>query len=294
MGPVAASLQLNTLHDNPQYSMKLYHYTTLESLALILKNKTLKFSRLDCVDDLEEGRVESSGIKLGKHFFASCWTENPEESIPLWKMYSGDSYGVRISLEKDMFKKYVIKSGIYNGLPVIGCVDSLLPAEELFNKEYMPFPPVFTQSSVDDFFYRKVEYIDDVSKATEDIVHITPTDGNRADMEIALGKVGRYKHKRWSFQEETRFVISFLPINPLRYKPDVVSSLVMEAYQSDRHVPFNSYYMHLRDDVFDNLEIVLNPMASEGLKVIVEKLCAAYAPNAVIKESSLGSLVKMK
>lgn len=274
--------------------MKLYHYTTVDALALILKNKTLKFSRLDCVDDLEEGRVESSGIKLGKHFFVSCWTENPEESIPLWKMYSRDSYGVRISLDKDMFKKYVVKSGTYNGIPVIGSIESLLPAEELFNKNYMPFPPNITPSSVDSFFYRKVEYVDDVDKATEDIVKIIPKGGNMVDMNIALGNVGRYKHKRWAFQEETRFVISFFPINPIQYNPDIVSTLVMNAYRTGTHVPFNSYYMHLRDDVFENLEIVLSPMASEGQKVIVENLCATYAPNAVVRESSLGPLVKMK
>ena len=137
--------------------MRLYHYTTIDALALILKNKTIKFSRLDCVDDLEEGRVESSGIKLGKHFFASCWTENPEESIPLWKMYSGDSYGVRISLDKDMFKKYHISSGTYNGISVEGSIECLLPVEEIFYKEYIPFPPNITPSSIDSFFYRKVE-----------------------------------------------------------------------------------------------------------------------------------------
>ncbi len=34
--------------------MKVYHYTSIETLALILKNKSIRFNRLDCVDDLEE------------------------------------------------------------------------------------------------------------------------------------------------------------------------------------------------------------------------------------------------
>lgn len=29
--------------------MMIYHYTTIDSLALILKNQTLLFNRLDCV-----------------------------------------------------------------------------------------------------------------------------------------------------------------------------------------------------------------------------------------------------
>ena len=47
--------------------MRIYHYTNLESLALILKNKTIRFNRLDKVDDLEEGNVESLGVKFSKY-----------------------------------------------------------------------------------------------------------------------------------------------------------------------------------------------------------------------------------
>ena len=68
--------------------MKLYHYTTLETLALILKSKTIRFNRLDRVDDLEEIAI-SKGVKLGQYVFVSCWTKDEEESVPLWKMYAG-------------------------------------------------------------------------------------------------------------------------------------------------------------------------------------------------------------
>lgn len=53
--------------------MKLYHYTTIDTLALILKNRTIRFNRLDKVDDLEE-KVVSCGVNLGQYIFASCWT----------------------------------------------------------------------------------------------------------------------------------------------------------------------------------------------------------------------------
>lgn len=61
--------------------MRIYHYTSLESLALILQNKTIRFNRLDKVDDLEEGNVESLGIKFCKYIFVSCWTEDENENI---------------------------------------------------------------------------------------------------------------------------------------------------------------------------------------------------------------------
>ncbi len=34
--------------------MKIYHYTTIETLALILESKCIKFSRLDMLDDKTE------------------------------------------------------------------------------------------------------------------------------------------------------------------------------------------------------------------------------------------------
>lgn len=48
--------------------MKLYHYITIDTLALILKNKTIRFARLDKVDDLEEKAV-SCGVNLCQYIF---------------------------------------------------------------------------------------------------------------------------------------------------------------------------------------------------------------------------------
>ena len=87
--------------------VRIYHYTSIDSLALILKNRTLRFSRLDRVDDLEEARVEQNQYDLSKFLFVSCWTENGEESIPLWKMYSGGAGGVRIGVDKEMFEGFL-------------------------------------------------------------------------------------------------------------------------------------------------------------------------------------------
>ena len=42
--------------------MKIYHYTSIETLALILKNKTIRFNRLDHVDDVDEAAY-GSGVQ---------------------------------------------------------------------------------------------------------------------------------------------------------------------------------------------------------------------------------------
>ena len=50
--------------------MKIYHYTSIETLALILKNKTIRFNRLDHVDDVDEAAYGSGVQKtlLGRVF----------------------------------------------------------------------------------------------------------------------------------------------------------------------------------------------------------------------------------
>ena len=65
----------------------LYHYTSLETLALILTNKSLCFNTLLNVDDIEEAETSDMGL-LGKYVYVSCWTDEAAESIPMWQLYT--------------------------------------------------------------------------------------------------------------------------------------------------------------------------------------------------------------
>ena len=78
----------------------LYHYTSLATFALILTTKSIKFNRLDLVDDPDESLFGygDSDMKLNSSSFVSCWTEDKVENIALWKMYT-DLKGVRIGHE---------------------------------------------------------------------------------------------------------------------------------------------------------------------------------------------------
>ena len=57
------------------YPEWLYHYTSLESLALILQNRTIKFNSLQNVDDLEEAATEVMG-EFGKYIYATDYKIN--------------------------------------------------------------------------------------------------------------------------------------------------------------------------------------------------------------------------
>lgn len=87
----------------------LYHYASLDTLALILHNRTIRFSRLDKVDDPQEQRSADSQ-NLGKMKLVSCWTSSDEESIPMWREYAGAECGVRIQMKSHPFKRYSVST----------------------------------------------------------------------------------------------------------------------------------------------------------------------------------------
>ena len=93
----------------------LYHYTSLDTLAMILHNRTIRFSRLDKVDDPQEQRSADSQ-NLGKMKLVSCWTSSDEESIPMWREYAGAECGVRIQMKSYPFKQYSVSNDSLNML----------------------------------------------------------------------------------------------------------------------------------------------------------------------------------
>lgn len=82
----------------------LYHYTNVDTLKMIMENGTFRFNSLQNVDDLEEMETENFG-KLGRFCYASCWTDEPKESIPMWKEYTSPKKGLRIKLPVDIFEE---------------------------------------------------------------------------------------------------------------------------------------------------------------------------------------------
>lgn len=282
---------------------KIYHYTSIETLALILKNKTIRFNRLDNnLDDLEEGQISSNGVKLGNYGFVSCWTEERNESIPLWKLYTNNGIGVRIALEQDMFKDY-----LYSGTVEIGDIKfdsdfsgynrTKTPIEDLFNPNYIVFT-ILSDQYDHPSFYKTIEYVDDIDEKTKDSVRLSPKDDkNYQRITIRHHDIGLYKKKHWEFEKETRFFLFIIPGKKMTMEKEfnkVWEQWLYNVWTKNIKNSISSYYMHLKEDIFDDMEIVLSPSCSEADKIIVSSLCKQYAPKAKILNSSLQDLVKIK
>ena len=187
----------------------LYHYTNLETLALILRNRTIRFNSLDKMDDLQE--KETADLKnVGQFFYISSWTEDATESIPMWNMYASLNSGIRIKLRKNPFKVYentavdishVVHTSVTDnsdGKPL----RSIIPLAEMFAKGF-----IAPQAIAGDFLC-KVEYTNNRDKLYP---RMLMENGNQ--FTIAMGELGRYKNLHWDFQSEWRYILNIFPIN---------------------------------------------------------------------------------
>lgn len=274
----------------------IYHYTNIEILALILKNRTLRFNRLDKVDDPEESIFISNGVNLGPYTFVSCWTEKKEESIPMWKMYTQGKWGVRLSFIKEgLFKTYCEDDGYrYNGLVTTNFgaqIKHLFPADVRYNQT--KYTPPFISEDYDKCnFYRKIEYVKDVKQFAKDSVL-----KERSYLCVKSDQVGSYKNERWDFQEESRFVLLFMPGNPSAVfnTPGYAAeqNKMISDFVQNKDLGFSYYDMNLSDEAFDSLVITMSPLCDMPQRTIVEALKDKYAPKAKVVDSNLlGKIAK--
>lgn len=279
--------------------MKLYHYTSIDSLACILKNRTIRFTRLDLLDDLEEN-IQSSGVNIGHYAFASCWTDDKEESIPLWKMYTENGLGVRLAIDSDMFMDYhnpekLTLSGIALSTNDSPFSITKTPLEDFINPNIMLLP--ITPTEMNNLFFKKVEYVDDVYQRTKNCVKIVQGENNYSRVFIFHPDVGKYKNLRWAFQKEVRFVLLIFPGKQFSSTKSFLAEYEQWLFDVwTKNIPNTiSYYdMHLKEEIIDSIEITLSPSMPISKQIIVEALINQYAPHAKVSPSILNTSVRLK
>lgn len=263
----------------PKY---LYHYTSIDSLAMILSTKKIRFNALNQVDDLSEGKCKDYRF-IGNYFFISSWTDIERESLPFWNMYTPVMKGVRIKMPTSLFNENPIFTNEKQGLSV-GFYKSIIPQDETFQSTYWIVP---TQNE----FLSKVEYTDDSNKLYPTIRTIS---GDK--FTISLNKIGSYKSMHWEFQSEWRFIIKIFPITSKaptlnNSESDMISDSLYSIQKGDK-LPFSDYYVNINELKFKEMEILLGPKHSIADRIIVESLISKYNPEAKLDISDLHRKIK--
>ena len=275
---------------------RIHHYTSIDTLALILASKKVRFNRTDRVDDITESQRHPR-IRFGSYFFVSCWTHDQAESIPQWHMYTDRMKGVRISLPVMPFqqKRLVPRPGWK--VETHGALHAPLSLDEQFGPNYFVVPMFLDLKH----FGGAVEYCDDTESRYEKAITLHEDKGR---MSVQISKpfdLVRLKRSEWAFQKEYRFSLFVLPSLPV--PADGPGS---EAFASafPNHVatalargspPGIDYLdVDLSNEALGEIEITLGPLCSEGSKLAVRALAAEYAPGARVTESRFTGSIRSR
>jgi hypothetical protein len=274
----------------------IYHYTEINKLALILKNKTIRFNRLDRVNDLTEARIEK-GIDFGKLFFVSCWTHQDEESIPLWHMYTNRMAGVRVALPRNPFRKRpFVPPESWGPKLTTGPILSPIDFADAFTDEYF----ILTSFLNQDHLGGPVRYVDDVQTVYKDAVNISWPSNSQFEIKIKkLLDLPRLKAECWSFEREFRFVLCILPSLPVPPKgwadpsfPKMQADHVGNCLRSGVGPPLGYKDIALSPDVLDQITVMLGPCCTEGDEILVKQLLKGFTKHGQLERSVLSGTIR--
>jgi len=273
----------------------IHHYTSIETLALLLASGKLRFNRLDRVDDMREAQ-RHSGIDFGKYFFVSCWTHDPNESIPQWHMYTERMTGVRISLPVTPFQQKLLRPKPEWKLESQGTTVGPLSLEELFGDSYFVVP-MFTEPKN---FAGPVEYVDNIEARYAEAVKVSKQPEGKVLMTISRPfDLARLKSPEWAFQAEYRFFLFVLPSiqlpaegpgSPAFYKR--LPNYVTQAMLSGIAPSINFLDIDLSKSALDNILVTTGPLCSQGAKLCAQALVERYATKGRVEQSCFSGTIR--
>lgn len=248
---------------------KLYHYCSINTLELILKNQTIRFSSLGTVDDMEESLTEEDS-NLGKVCFISCWTDLEKETAEMWRGYTDMGKGVRISLPKDLFKEAPEEK------------DALLTFYDIRDTYDISLSPPYTP------ILSPVTYTKDntliklsVLKKHEEVCNNCGNQSYSLNFNTKL--LGKFKRNIWESQSEWRYLLLAIPNQYHRnhvegkYQDGDLEQRLSLMESDLRSLEFKSDFIdyEFNKNILNSLEVLTGPLNSEednqNVQIIIDK-----------------------
>lgn len=230
---------------------RIFHYTSIDNLKLILENKTIRFNSMANMDDMKEGFSIDFG-DLSRYLYSSSWTKDKNENIPLWVMYTDNMKGVRIEADSDFLEIEEDRNG---------------KVTNITNENALVYRLQYGNNSNS---LVKVKYSEEYKSCIKN---------SRGFIGEEILDIGRIKPTAWSFQNEWRFRL--LGIN----KNKIVS------YGDNDYLKFgDSIYINVENDMefidvkfnidkLSNANFVIGPNTNQNDYDRVTKMVYKYITN---------------
>lgn len=297
----------------------LYHYTSVDVLELILKNRTIRLNPLSKMDDWQE-QFSAHGIAHGRHIFISSWTAESEEIPRMWRDYCKPSPedGVRLRLPVNPFS--ATENDLRQPVPsehrlaevnrewIIRAILSHYP--EARRKMFDGFEGMRTFASYKERLRRDYPAVAKRLSESSEKVQRKTTMANCHDVNKLLRQVeytdepkkiypqlyheyqgqmfgdftnyGTVKNTSWNWQKEWRYIVGFYRMRAFRKKADGT----LEWYD----VPFDYYDLKLDPEKLAQLEVMTSPVMSEQSRKKLEAVLDRYLSGTRVVKSGLKGL----
>lgn len=236
----------------------LYHYTSVSTLIKILQSKRIRFNRLDLMNDPVEGHT-SMFPDAKTCVFASCWTAESREELPMWKVYT-NLEGCRLRMPIDMFsseeKMSVVKCNKSNNYLMSS---KLSCAYEVKRKKQ---PEISKNNFLSGNIYgpTSIEYYYNKQMLEENIVNEDKSQDFEF-FEINLNLLGQRKLDYWKFEKEFRYRIFI-------HDAIVMAGATQVLNQGFANSPVITEFVDipLEEKALNNIEVIMGPKTSPSDK----------------------------
>ncbi|WP_153575779.1 hypothetical protein [Pseudomonas aeruginosa] len=235
---------------------KIYHYTSFETFKKIIETGTIRLNSLANVDDAEEGFLIDT-TSQAPYTFASCWTRDAKESVPLWTMYVDSPFAVRIGVSTDIL------------------------APKFSNKYF-----VSNQKNNDAYVFlmhrggsRGMEFLSDVIYKDEPRLRMLKNLRGVFDVDY-ISSYGLTKSLHWEFQQEIRFIVQAVPKSQVITRRDALLYTCCQEVM-DNNLPTDIKFIDMEYNIAEMLtaEIMLGPSTLEEDAKEIEKFLDEKLPN---------------
>ncbi|QGG97918.1 DUF2971 domain-containing protein [Streptococcus dysgalactiae subsp. dysgalactiae] len=236
----------------------LFHYTSIKTLELILRNQTFRFQSLNFMDDPNEKKTSDFG-DIGGFHFVSCWTSIEEESIPQWDRYGDDSRGVRININFERIEE------VFNTTQIILDDGSEVKIAPFLNPYTCPMLP-------SNGYLPKIIEVNYSKNSSDFVPSVYKYDGK--ETLINLGINGKTKSYFWEFQKEVRFDVMFLPwskneLEEIWKRMGNFYPILFPAMLKEATLPLEYFDLKLNKEIFRTATLTFGPKATnEDIQMI--------------------------
>lgn len=297
----------------------LFHYTSVDVLELILKNRTIRFNPLYKMDDQQE-QYSAHGSAQGSHYFISSWTAEEAEIPNMWRDYCKPKpeNGVRLRLPVNPFSKK--ENNLNTPVPaemivarrnrekiILAILDNYPETtrdmfegfegmlcfgkyKEKLKKDFPMISQKLIEASEQLMREMTIAECRDVDKLlcqvhyTDDPRKIYPQlyHSYQGQLFGTFSDYGRFKNTYWKWQKEWRYILAFYKMTAFRKH----ANGKLEWYP----LSFDHYDLKLDPDKLKELQITTSPVISDESKKKLDSILNSYLPGTTVKESCLKSL----